>query len=284
MSKQRYVDTKFWDDNYIVERDPIEKLLYLYLLTNTLTNILGIYEISIRRIAFDTGIDKDMVIKILERFEADNKIKYFDGYIVIKNFVKHQADNPKINKGIELLLEETPIDLIKWIDIDFDRLGINKDSLYIGLDKTLKDSNYSNPNINTNTNSNNNNNSNRDSAKNRTILYEQIINYLNTEADKSYKPTTPMTIKLINARLKEGHSFDDFKRVIDIKVEEWKGRYSKDGKNWGDYLRPQTLFSNKFESYLNQNNKSNGLSNYKNDHRFDDIEDDPLQELTDHLK
>ena len=166
MSKQRYIDTKFWDDNYIVERDPIEKLLYLYLLTNTLTNILGIYEISLRRIAFDTGIDKDMVIKILERFEKDYKIKYSDGYVVIKNFVKHQSNNPKINKGIELLLKETPVNLIKWVDIDFDRLDITRDSLCIGLDKTSKDLNYTNTNTNTNSNNNNNTNSNNNTNTN----------------------------------------------------------------------------------------------------------------------
>jgi len=105
----------------------------------------------------------------------------------------------------------------------------------------------------TNKNGNNDNNEKKKekiySAKNRTILYEQIINYLNTEADKNYEPTTPMTIKLINARLKEGHSLDDFKRVIDIKVEEWKGKYSKDGKNWGDYLRPQTNKSNDYNRF-----------------------------------
>ena len=152
MSKQRYVDTKFWVDNYIVERDPIEKLLYLYLLTNTLTNILGIYEISVRQIAFDTGIDKDMVMKVLERFSKDDKIRYIDGYVAIKNFVKYQANNPKINKGIELLLTEVPIKLIEWVEVDFNRLDITKDSLYIGLDKTSKDSNYSNTNSNTNSN------------------------------------------------------------------------------------------------------------------------------------
>lgn len=182
MSKQRYIDTKFWDDNYIVECDPIEKLLYLYLLTNTLTNILGIYEISLRRIGFDTGIDKDMVIKILDRFETDNKIKYLNGYIAIRKFVKYQADNPKINKGIELLLKEVPVDLIKWIDIDFDRLDIEKDSLYIGLDKTSKDSNYPNPNNNPNNNSNNNINSkilyifNRWNEQN-IIVHKKINNY-----------------------------------------------------------------------------------------------------------
>jgi len=123
MSKKRYVDTKFWDDNYIIEKDPIEKLLFLYLLTNTLTNIIGIYEISINRIAFDTGIDKEMVLKILERFEVDNKAKYENGWVALKNFTKHQLNNPKINAGIEALSKEVPKDLIKWANIDRTRLS-----------------------------------------------------------------------------------------------------------------------------------------------------------------
>ena len=105
-------------------------------------------------------------------------------------------------------------------------------------------------------NVNNGNNKDKDSVKHHTILCEQIINYLNIEAGKNYLLTTPITIKLINARLKEGYSLDNFKRVIDIKIEEWKGRFTKDGKNMEDWLRPQTLFGNKFESYLNQNNIS----------------------------
>ena len=182
MSKQRYIDTKFWDDNYVVERDPIEKLLYLYLLTNTLTNILGIYEISLRRIAFDTGIDKDMVIKILERFSKDDKIRYINGHISIKHFVKHQANNPKINKGIELLLKEVPIDLIEWIDIDFNKLSITKDSLYIRLDKTSKDSNYSNTNTNTNSNINTNSNTKVNiEFENFWELYDKKVSKLKAE-------------------------------------------------------------------------------------------------------
>ena len=117
MSKKRYVDTKFWDDNYIIEKDPIEKLLFLYLLTNTLTNIIGIYEISIRRIAFDTGIDKDMVINILERFEKNNKIKYENGWIVIRNFIKYQQDNPKIRAGISYELKKVPQSLLDFTNI-----------------------------------------------------------------------------------------------------------------------------------------------------------------------
>jgi hypothetical protein len=150
MSRQRYLDTKFWDDKYIVEKDPIEKLLFIYLLTNPLTNILGIYEISLSRIAFDTGLEKEMVLKILERFEKDNKVKYYEGYIALKNFTKYQANNPKINAGIKSLLKIVPVKLIEWINIDFKRLDIKDYRLYIGLDRTPKDSNYINTNINTN--------------------------------------------------------------------------------------------------------------------------------------
>jgi len=148
MSKKRYVDTKFWDDNYIIEKDPIEKLLFLYLLTNTLTNIIGIYEISIKRIAFDTGIDKDMVINILERFEEENKVKYENGWIVLKNFTKYQLNNPKINAGIKALVSEVPDNLIKWANIDYDRLSHPNPN--------------PNPNLNTNINTNLNPNSEKE--------------------------------------------------------------------------------------------------------------------------
>jgi uncharacterized phage protein (TIGR02220 family) len=251
MSKQRYVDTKFWTDNYIVEKDPIEKLLYIYLLTNTLTNILGIYEISIRQIAFDTGIDRDMVYKILERFEKDEKVKYSKGYIAIKKFTKYQANNPKINKGIGELLKEVPIELVEWVEIDFDRLDITLDSLYIGLDRTSRDSNYSNLNINLNSNSNSNTNSNVYSP----TTFQEIIDYLNQKADKSFQATTKKTKTLIKARLNEGFTVNDFKKVIDNKTNEWKGQISKDGQNMANYLRPETLFGTKFESYLNQQSK-----------------------------
>jgi hypothetical protein len=68
MAKLRSVNTKFWDDNYIIKLKPIEKLLFLYFLTNPLTDICGAYEISKARISFDTGINLDLLETILERF------------------------------------------------------------------------------------------------------------------------------------------------------------------------------------------------------------------------
>lgn len=120
MSKNRYVDTKFWDDTFIAQCDPIEKLLFLYFLTNPLTNISGIYEIMLKRIAFDTGIDKEMVLKILERFEKSDKMKYKDGWIALANFIEHQKLNPSIEKGIKKEWGKAPEPLKKWV---LDRLS-----------------------------------------------------------------------------------------------------------------------------------------------------------------
>ncbi len=55
LAKQRIVNTKFWDDSYITRLTPTEKLLFLYLITNPLTNISGVYELPLKRVAFDTG-------------------------------------------------------------------------------------------------------------------------------------------------------------------------------------------------------------------------------------
>lgn len=107
-TKLRSVNTKFWDDQYVIDLDPIEKLLFLYFLTNPLTNLAGVYEISLKRIAFDTGIDKDMVSKMIERFEEDRKILYRDGYIFLSNYQKNQNYNPKMVTNVENTLKSFP--------------------------------------------------------------------------------------------------------------------------------------------------------------------------------
>lgn len=74
-----------------------------------------------------------------------------------------------------------------------------------------------------------------------------IIKYLNSRARKEFKEDSKASKKHIMARLKEGFTEDDFKKVIDTKVNNW----INDPK-MNLYLRPETLFGNKFESYLNE--------------------------------
>lgn len=78
----------------------------------------------------------------------------------------------------------------------------------------------------------------------------EIIDYFNSKIGTHYRATTRKTQSLIKARMNEGFTVDDFKTVIDNKVIEW-GNDNKMSK----YLRPETLFGTKFESYLNQQNR-----------------------------
>jgi len=74
---------------------------------------------------------------------------------------------------------------------------------------------------------------------------QEIVGYLNEKAGKSFKPNPKPTIQHITARFKEGFTLEDFKTVIDFKVNEW----GTDPKMM-EFIRPQTLFGTKFESYL----------------------------------
>lgn len=75
---------------------------------------------------------------------------------------------------------------------------------------------------------------------------EEIVGYLNELAMTSYRPTTPKTKALIRARMNEGFTVEDFKKVIAFKVMKWTNT------DFAPYLRPDTLFSTKFEGYLNE--------------------------------
>lgn len=88
-------------------------------------------------------------------------------------------------------------------------------------------------------------------------IYRNIVAYLNEKTGKNYKYTTRATKALIDARTREGFDLDDFKKVIDTKVASWKG-----DTKMSAYLRPNTLFGSKFESYLNEKSASENTEEY----------------------
>lgn len=88
------------------------------------------------------------------------------------------------------------------------------------------------------------------------IPYKEIINYLNEKAERKFKYSTSKTKSLIKSRWNEGFRLDDFKRAIDNKVDEWKDT------DMGKFLRPETLFGNKFDGYVNQGGGDAGGSEY----------------------
>src|SRR5690554_4966639 len=93
-----------------------------------------------------------------------------------------------------------------------------------------------------------NNNDNNDNKN----YYVEIIEFLNECASANYRHTTKKTRELINARMKEGFTVDDFKTVIEYCCREWKGKTFGNGELGDSYLRPSTLFNNKFDERLNK--------------------------------
>ena len=107
-----------------------------------------------------------------------------------------------------------------------------------------------------------NNTSINNTSINNIYIVEQIIKHLNEITNSNYKSTTRTTRDKIIARLNEGFTLDDFIVVIDKKYWDWKGT------EFEQYLRPETLFGTKFESYLNQPAKKKTTKDIKLDEDF----------------
>ncbi len=135
MAKQRFINTRFWSDSFIVPLMPIERYLFLYFLTNEHTSICGIYELPLQTIAYETKVREKELLKILDRLSG--KIYYLDGWIFIRNFERHQfaRGNSKVRIGIEnekkcipkeILTRIKKIALVK-IKIDTPSIGHTRD-------------------------------------------------------------------------------------------------------------------------------------------------------------
>jgi len=99
MSKLRSVSTFIWSDTWFEDLTSNQKLIFIYLITNEKTNMLGIYEASIKKISFETGVKKEDVQKCLNQFESDKKVRYVENHIVLVNFLKHQKFNTNMKKS-----------------------------------------------------------------------------------------------------------------------------------------------------------------------------------------
>ncbi len=104
----RSINTELWDDEWIETLTPHEKLLWLNFLTNKKSNLLGIFKVSVRRAAFETGLSNDEVANGWRRFIADGKVVFIDGYVIFRNFLKNQRYNPNMKKAVISIFNSLP--------------------------------------------------------------------------------------------------------------------------------------------------------------------------------
>lgn len=182
----------------------------------------------------------------LQTFEQFGMVEIIDGVITIPNWGKHQNLDQLESK--------------KEYMRNYMKEYREKQKLLTGK-----------PNCKTNSKSNvSQADKDIDKEKEENIeLYISIVDYLNQRAGTNYRASGKKTKSCINARLSEGFTVDDFKTVIDKKANDWLGT------EYEQYLRPETLFGTKFESYLNANVRkpSGNRTSYSRPTKADELND-----------
>lgn len=140
MDAKRMVNTGVWSDTWFEELECDEKLLWLYLLTNRQTNLIGVYEIGIKRISNETGIEINRLATVMERFANSRKAFHSGKYIVIPNFLRHQTlANPNMEKSALSLFDSLPDEVKKLLkSIGIDDFGGLKEPLPNRLETVTK--------------------------------------------------------------------------------------------------------------------------------------------------
>ena len=110
MAKKRFLNTRFWNDGFVVKLSPLARYFFIYLLTNEHTAICGIYELPLTTIKNETGLDKELP-GLFE--ELAGRFFYTDDWVCVKNYAKHNIVNGDCQKGANREIAEIPADILK---------------------------------------------------------------------------------------------------------------------------------------------------------------------------
>lgn len=98
----RQIHTRIWKDEWFLDLQPDEKLLFIYLFSNENTSLSGLYKLAFKIICFETGIDQVRAAEILGKFASSGKVFYSDSIVWIVNMRRYHSSNSiKVQKRIE---------------------------------------------------------------------------------------------------------------------------------------------------------------------------------------
>ncbi|MFI3729484.1 conserved phage C-terminal domain-containing protein [Vagococcus fluvialis] len=211
------------------------KAIYSYLASYSGAGLSSFPSTSL--ILHDLGISENRYLK-------HRKTLVDRGYLTIK---RERLDNG-FSKNI-YIINQNPSEVVHLNSVHLQNVGIG--NVGIQNEGTISNSFKSN-----NINSNSNNKKILSSSDEQDdVPYKEIVDYLNLKTQKKYRSSGSKTKACIKARWNDGFRLDDFKKVIDNKCFDWLVPGKKiNGTPASNYLRPETLFGNKFEGYLNENN------------------------------
>ena len=101
MANYRQVHTKIWKDNWFLDLQPSHKLFFIYLFTNEMASISGIYELPQRVMSFESGLTPSEIQEAFKEYERAQKAFYENGVVWVVNLRKyHETNSPKVQTRI----------------------------------------------------------------------------------------------------------------------------------------------------------------------------------------
>lgn len=185
---------------------------------------------SIADIAFDLRVDESTVegvISLCDLFELEDGFITAPGVIEQLNIRREKSEKARQNiaKRWEKKTEKNTTVIRPY---------------------NVNDTTVIQPEYNRNTIKEKERKENKRKEKENNIYIVEIIDHLNQKAGTNFRANAKDTVSHINARLNDGYTVEQFKQVIDKKCDDWLN-----DRKMKEFLRPQTLFGSKFESYLN---------------------------------
>jgi len=109
MANYRQIHVRLWKDEWFLDLEPEEKLLFIYLFSNESTSLAGIYKLAFKVICFETGLDADYVQSALDKFAEQGKVRYEDGIVWVVNMRRyHETSSIKVQTRIKNDIDEIP--------------------------------------------------------------------------------------------------------------------------------------------------------------------------------
>jgi len=250
--RYQQIQSRIWHDDKFISLTPLQQRLFFYILTCPHGNLIGLFVLKTGYACEDLkSFGKDFA-KDLRSLCEKGLISYDNQFHVvwIKNFLKYNPlTNPNQKKAaIRHLLDLPKSYLIQEFMKYTEGLteGLTKD-LPKDFAKDLRSPFYTDTGPGPDTGPEKEKEEKEEKEEKGVSLVSEIISILNSVCKTHYKPDSKKSTELIKARIKEGFTVEDFRTVIEKKHAEW----SQDEK-MSAFLRPETLFGNKFEGYLNQ--------------------------------
>ena len=110
MAEYRQIHVQIWKDSWFLDLPSEHKLLFVYLFSNERASVSGIYDLSIKVMVFETGLEPGTIRAALATFAEADKVLCENGIVWVKNLRRYNASSSvkvleRIRRDLELLAD-----------------------------------------------------------------------------------------------------------------------------------------------------------------------------------